>query len=179
MGDGIGDGLGDLERAREDALAAHRNLEESRRRSQSALEKMMRIFGSDMMRAFELLEQAKANLDAGAAGRASTLARAAGYALVEPARENDKGRSKASIVAEICEIIDPKIEQDPFGGQAVTNQVCIMEVVTRLRTAQHVAIGLIKDWHNGPRSKQLSSGDVEEIVGEIVGEEHKQLPDQT
>jgi len=136
---------GDIVRRGEDSLPGLREQQTPRdRKNQAYLERMMRVYGHDFIRGFELFQQAHQMLDAGSPALAGTIARRASVYLRDAGKENDKGRSKLDITAEICRYFDPQLTTDPMGNKIVQNQDCIKEVMYRLDVGQSEAVGLIK-----------------------------------
>jgi hypothetical protein len=159
--------MSDIVRRGEDSLPTLREQQAPRdRKSQEYIERMMRVYGNDFVRGFELFMQAHQMLDAGSPALAGTMARRASAYLHDAGKENDRGRSKLDITAEICRYFDPQLTVDPMGNKIVQSQDCIQEVIHRLDVGQSEAVGLIKQLDE---KQALPSGERPLASGEPKG----------
>lgn len=142
----------DLEKKDPEVLA---KLTPKERRVSSAMERFMRVYGGNFIRAFDALELAHTLLDVGSAAEAATVARAAAYHLTDPSRENDRGRDQMEVVREIARHFPTTVPAFPEG--VGVHPAFLTEIAIRLgvSTPEAIALGNRYNGYDPSTLKQL------------------------
>lgn len=120
-----------------------------------AMERFMRVYGGNFIRAFEALELAHTLLDVGSAAEAATVARAAAYHLTDPSRENDRGRDQMEVVREIARHFPTTVPAFPEGVGVHPAFATEIQIRLGVSTPEAIALGNRYNGYDPSTLKQL------------------------